>query len=148
MCQMPSKSPHAFSAFLSIASRSHSAVLFIDLGISCLQLFHSGVGSGISHWPIWGVHDSTFQLGLSATRPTHLFYQPLSAKMFLSLSLLCLISRNSDRPNKCLRSTISSMAKHPEQPGHGVCHGGIAAAFQQNPTLDDSLALSYGNRVL
>ena len=148
MRQTPSKPPHAFSAFLSVASRSHSAVPSICLGISCLQSFHSGVGSGISHRPIWGVHDSTFQLGLSATRPTHLFYQPLSAKMFLSLSLLCLISRNSDCPSKCLRSTISSVAKHPEQPGHGVCHGGIAAAFQQNPTLDGFLVLSYGNRVL
>ena len=150
MRQTPSTPPHAFSAFSSVASRSRSAVLSIDLGRSRLQSFHSSVGSGISHRPIWGVHDSTFQLGLSATRPTHLFYHWLCQPKYLCifLTLLCLISRNSDRPNKCLRSTISSMAKHPEQPGHGVCHGGIAAAFQQNPTLEDLLVLSYGNCVL
>lgn len=147
MHQTPSIPPHAFSTFLSVASRSCLAVLSIDFGKNRLQSFHSGVGSGISHRPIWGVHGSTFQIGISVTRLTH-----LSCHCFIShnifVTLLFLISRSSDRPSKCLRSTISSMAKHPEQPGHGVCHGGIATAFQQNPSLDDFLVLSYGNRVL
>lgn len=149
MHQTPSIPAHAFSAFSSVASRSRSAVLSIDLGRSGLQSFHSGVGLGISHRPIWGVHDSIFQLELSAAPPTHLFAIGfVSQNIFVFFTLLCSIFRISDRPSKCLRSTISSVAKHPEQPGYGVCHGGIATAFQQNPTLEDLLVLSYGNCVL
>ena len=90
MHQTPSIPAHAFSAFSSVASRSRSAVLSIDLGRSGLQSFHSGVGLGISHRPIWGVHDSIFQLELSAAPPTHLFAIGfVSQNIFVSFSHCC-----------------------------------------------------------